>query len=208
MKPPKKPHPDFPLTPCANGMWRKIVHAKPYTFGPWRDDLRGERAIKEWLARKDTILAGLEVHTKTPVVAASDLTLGQMVKDYLKLRSADVQSGSLSADQFRDLTVALNPFVAFYGETAKAQGFKPSVFALYRTELDKKGWSPHTLKRTLANIKACFNFAMEMEWIEPIRFGPRFVALPTDDDAIAQHKLRNGLQDHTEIILTDRKSVV
>ena len=84
MATPAKPRPDFPLTPCPNGLWRKIVNKRAYYFGPWRSDPQGEQALIAWLTRKDGIYAGLDHIAEVSTMV--DITVGKLMGDYLLAR--------------------------------------------------------------------------------------------------------------------------
>ena len=67
---PSLPFPGFPFPPHRNGQSYKSVwnsrttRSEQYYFGPWRDDPKGQRAIKDpeagWLARQQAIEAGTD----------------------------------------------------------------------------------------------------------------------------------------------------
>jgi hypothetical protein len=61
---PGKPHPDFPLFMLPRECCEKKVKGETYHFGNAADDPKGEKALSEWLAEKDDLLAGRtpEVH--------------------------------------------------------------------------------------------------------------------------------------------------
>jgi integrase len=204
MKNPGKPYKDFPLTPCGNGQWRKIVDKKPYYFGSWRSDLKGEAALKEWVSRRDAIHAGLDRIT-APVAEAGGKTVIELIRWYLAIRSADVIHNRRSPLTYNDYVTNLNDFGKFIGPTAKASALKPSHFAKYRATLDQRKLGPHAVKRVTANIKAMFNYAMDEEEITPIRFGRQFVTPRTDDASLAQHYERAGKENRTETTLTRKQ---
>jgi integrase len=202
-KPPTKPRPDFPLTPCGNGQWRKKVNGKPYYFGSWRSDPRGEQALKNWVARRDSIHAGLD-HLPTSPSPASDITIGKLVGDYLAIRAKNVTNRELAPDSYRDYRANLSDFAGKVGPQAKAAGLKPAHFAAYRATLESRGIGPHATKRIITNIKAAFNYAVKEEWIPSINFGQGFSAPNTDSEAVALYHLRRGRENRTEVILGRR----
>lgn len=208
MKPPKKPRPDFPLTPCGNGQWRIIRNGRPYYFGSWHTDLKGEHALKEWVERKDAILAGLDQgqHASPELRTGNGLTVVALVQRYLRERSKDVESKQLSAESFRDYSFVLNDFVKSLPTGAKAvKALKPK-FAAYLRVLEKRGVGPHAIKRHVTILKMAFHFAAEEEWCDAITFGRSFAAPDTDSESVAQYHTRHGNDAKTEKILT-RKEV-
>src|SRR6266516_2405345 len=140
MQNPGKPRPDFPLTPCGNGMWRKIVRGKPYTFGSWRQDPLGEAALKEWIERRDAIHAGLDHVNVTAQVAGK--TVIELTRWYLSIRTTDVKAGRLAPETYYDYVANLSAFAEFAGSGAKAGGLKPHHFAAYRAKLDERKLGP------------------------------------------------------------------
>jgi len=205
MKHPAKPRPDFPLSPIDNGQWRKIVNKQAYYFGSWRSDPQGEQALIAWLTRRDSIYAGLD-HIGTPPTMVTDITVGKLMGDYLLARSTDVTNKHLAPESYRDYAVNLSDFSKVIGPGAKAAGLKPNHFAAYRATLETRRLGPHATKRVIACIKAAFNYAMDQEWITPVRFGREFAAPNTDSESVALHHLRRGQENRTEIIL-GRRSV-
>jgi hypothetical protein len=55
---PKKPYAGFPLFPNQNSQWRRKVREKPYYFGKWADDVKGEQALQDWNVRQAGIMTG------------------------------------------------------------------------------------------------------------------------------------------------------
>src|SRR5947209_16345949 len=84
---PKKPYPDFPLTPHASGAWQKKIRGKIHYFGKWARRANGklerfegddwEKAWKEALAeykeQADDLHAG-----RTPRVKSDGLTVADL----------------------------------------------------------------------------------------------------------------------------------
>lgn len=207
MKPPKKPHPNFPLTPCGNGQWRKIVNKRPYYFGPWRGDERGEHALKDWLTRKDAIFAGLDQgQSQAPRSSRDGLTVSQLIVQYLSERSKDVEASKIAPDTFRDYTFALNDFAKSLPAGAMVAPALRPRFGEYIRIMEKRGAGPHAIKRHVTIIKMAFAYAAGEGWCEPIVFPPSFQAPATDAESVAQYHNRKGEDAKTERILT-RKEV-
>src|SRR3954465_8681941 len=65
---PKKPYPDFPLTPHASGAWQKKIHGKVHYFWKWARRVNGKLqrlpddglplALDLYNANKEAIFAG------------------------------------------------------------------------------------------------------------------------------------------------------
>jgi integrase len=201
VKPPAKPRSDFPLTPCGNGQWRKIVAKRPYYFGSWRDDPKGDAALKEWLSRKDAILAGLD-HVSTPK-EDKGMSVHTLIQRYLTLRSADVDNHKLSRYTFDDYVFYLTKFGNYVGAEAKAGKIKLALSG-YRTLLETTN-GPHAVKRALAHVKAAWNYAMSEDWIEPFVWPRSFVAPSTDSESVALHHQRKGEDNRGERTLIPRE---
>lgn len=202
---PSKPRADFPLFPNNNGKWCRKVWDRTakknvaYYFGSWADDPKGERALKDWLERKDGIHAGLD-RLRVPTLAAS-MTLGELAKKYLTVRNNDLLAGHLSDEQFKDYTRDLLAFTGLVGVSAQVEALTPEHFAKYADHLRNKssvsdptarGLGPHAFKRTVANIKAMFNYAAGEGWIKSPAFGNAFKAPDTTPEGLALVKMRRG----------------
>src|ERR1700692_1935612 len=85
---PKKPYPEFPLTPHASGAWQKKIRGKIHYFGKWARVVDGklvrvegagwEEALELYKARADDLHAG-----RTPRVSSDDLVLGELCDRFL-----------------------------------------------------------------------------------------------------------------------------
>lgn len=102
----EKPSPDFPLTPCPNGQWRKIVNARAYYFGSWRDDPLGIRALEKWHAHEQAIRAGFNGLSAAPRVG-NNMTVCDLIREYLRRRCADVEAHRIAPETYRDYAINL-----------------------------------------------------------------------------------------------------
>src|SRR3954471_6812543 len=80
---PKKPYPDFPLTPHASGAWQKKIRGKIHYFGKWGRRVDGkleripgdgwEEALRQYKEVADDLHAG-----RTPRASKDGLTVGDL----------------------------------------------------------------------------------------------------------------------------------
>src|SRR5208337_3493488 len=80
---PKKPYPDFPLTPHASGTWQKKIRGKIHYFGRWAHRVNGKleriegdgwkEALEEYKAVADDLHSG-----RTPRVQSDGLTVADL----------------------------------------------------------------------------------------------------------------------------------
>lgn len=204
---PPKPHPDFPLSPMQNGQWfRKIKGAsdrksKPYYFGSWRSDSKGERAIKEYDLRLPGIFAGTD-HMRYLAAGGGKLTVAGLCKQYLTARLTDVQAGKLTLVMYGDYMRELGAFVEWVKGTTPGDSLKPEHFTAYASHLvENRKLMSRSRKRTQGLVKAMFNWGMANELCRRINFGTAFKAPSTTREAIRQEKARLGKPDHAERIV-------
>ena len=205
MRKPSKPHRDFPLFPHANGQWAKkfCLNGKPSLryFGRWMDDLKGQRALADYLARKDAILAGLDnlrVNTAT-----NGMMLGELMGKYLERRRTDMLAGELSPRTYGDYLAELQAFVNVTGAAAQVAALRPEHFAAYHKNLiEQRKLGRHARKRVIAYIKAMLNWGAGNGYYPAPTYGNEFTAPDTRPHAMRQAKAREGREDHSSRILT------
>src|SRR6059058_3372513 len=93
---PKKPYPDFPLTPHASGAWQKKIRGRTHYFGKWAKRVNGkleripgdgwEDALRLYKEQADDLHAG-----RTPRVVGDGLTVADLCNRFLtaKLRKKE-----------------------------------------------------------------------------------------------------------------------
>lgn len=196
MQRPAKPHPDFPLSPNLNGQWFKKINQKPYYFGSWRDDAKGERAIKEYNNRLPGILSGTD-HLR--LLAAKGLpVVGEVMGKYLAQCRLDVASGSLARITFGERIRELEQFTDWIKAETPVATLKPEHFAGFVQHiLEVRKLKARARKRTLAHIKTMFRWGAGNGHCPLPNFGTAFKSPSTTKQAIRKEKARAGLVDHS-----------
>jgi hypothetical protein len=124
-------------------------------FGPWREDRKGERALKDpelgWRARKDAIRAGVDNARVNIVSGASDLTLGELMTRFLAHKRNQVSAGDLSLRTLGDYIEEVGRFVKFQKPCLPVGALRPKHFSAYVKELvEKRKLGRHSRKRVRA----------------------------------------------------------
>jgi integrase len=191
MQRPSKPRLDFPLSPNLNGQWWKKVNGRAYYFGSWKDDAKGERALLDWLARKDAILAGID--NMRVAKATTDLTVAEMVKRFLSAKHVNLLAGDLADETFAGYLQELQWFTDVVGAGAKAAAVKPDHFAAYAKHLvSSRKLGVDAQARVIRYVRSLFNYAAGQGWIGAVVFGAGFVPPNTDPEAKAVRRMRAG----------------
>src|SRR6516165_5338640 len=99
---PKKPYPEFPLTPHPSGAWQKKIRGHIHYFGRWARRVNGvlvrvegdgwEAALEEYKAVADDLHAG-----RTPRVKGEGLTVAGLCNHFLTAKTRKVSAAELSA---------------------------------------------------------------------------------------------------------------
>ncbi|HXE51418.1 MAG TPA: tyrosine-type recombinase/integrase [Tepidisphaeraceae bacterium] len=190
------------MYPDGNGQWTKKVNGRRYRFGSWRTDPQGKAALKEWLDRKDAILAGLDNLRVSPGLATG-LTVGELMRQFLARQRGAMLKGELSRRTYGDYMTELQDFAQTVGVKANAADMRPQHFGAYGTHLvTKRKLGRHARKRVIAYVKAMFNWGSGMGLIPAPTFGADFKAPDTTPAAIRQAKSRSGQVDHTNRVAT------
>lgn len=204
---PPKPYEDFPLFAHSGGQWRKDIwngktkRAVPYYFGPWSDDPKGERALKDWLNRRDAIKAGLDKVAVTGGTAGK-LTLGELILEFMEVKQGLLVKGRLADETFMDYVKELNALGDWSNlRDAQAAAIGPSHFAAYYRHLSTKAGrnlGVDRLASVIRYIRALFNYGVKNGKLPPVIYGTEFVAPATDRESKALVAGRMGEEDEEE----------
>lgn len=206
---PNKPYPEFPLFPNQNGQWCRKVKVgsdkpRPYYFGKWSDDPKGERALREWQDRKASILAGVD--QARPVRASGGMLLVEAIRQFLEAKNADTLAGDFSDLTLQDYINELQK-LADFTPAALLASYGPNEFSAYLNSQLRKArkLGTHRLAVVVRYLRAFFNYAVEQGWRPAVQFGADFVPPSTDPDAIAAAKVRRGEDADADPVFSRRQ---
>ena len=177
---PKKPYPDFPLSPHASGAWQKKICGKVHYFGKWGRVVKGvltrvdgdgwKEALELYKAQADDLHAG-----RTPRKTNGDgLTLADLCNRYLTVKLHLLESGELMASTFQDYRASCDRLVAQFGKGRLVDDLASDDFEALRAEISKR-WGPVRLGNEITRVKSVFKYGYETGVIDrPVRFGPAF----------------------------------
>lgn len=197
---PEKPYSGFPLFASANGQWAKKVKGRLYYFGTWKADPKGEAAMKDWDARREGILAGLDGLRAAPTKAVA--TLGSLGALYLEDKRQRMLSHTLSPRTYRDLLVEIPAFVSKAGPNAEVAAMGPSYFAAYGKALIERGLGRCAQRRVITYIRGLFHWGAKNGYSTLPIFGTGFVAPSISPDAMRQARIKAGQADNSRRIVT------
>ena len=124
---PKKPHPDFPLTPRADGRWCKKVRGKIHIFAGTADE-----ALEEWLRVRDDLLAGRTARPK-----GDGLTVRDLVNRFLTTKRQLVESGELTPRTWADYHATCERIIDSFGKTRLVDDLAADDFESLRSGIAK-----------------------------------------------------------------------
>jgi integrase len=202
MQKPERPHPDFPLGAWPNGQWGKKIKGKPYYFGSWQDDPKGEAAIREYNDRLPGILGGTD-HLRHLTAGKGQMSVGQLSAAFLAQKRLDVTASTLSLQTLGDYLDELSWFVSWIKPDTGVAALKPEHFTGYATHLvEARHLKSRAKKRTIAYVKAMFHWGAGNGHCPLPNFGTGFKAPSTTKQAIRKEKARSGEADYSDRIVT------
>jgi integrase len=176
---PKKPYPDFPLTPHASGAWMKKIRGRIHYFGRWARRVGGklERvegdgwkdALELYKAQADDLHAG-----RTPRTTADALTVVQLCDRFLVAKERKQAAGELGPRMFQEYHEIADLIVDTFGRTRTVDSLRAEDFEELRARMAER-WGPVRLGNAITRVKGVFKYGLENGLIDrTIRYGSEF----------------------------------
>jgi integrase len=192
---PKKPYPDFPLTPHASGKWQKKIRGKTHYFGNWAKRVNGKlervegdgwkEALESYKAQADDLHAG-----RTPRVKSGGLTVAGLCNAFLTAKLRKQTAGELSAVSFVEYRATTDLIVAAFGKTRLVEDLAADDFEALRATMAQR-WGPVRLGNAITRVKSVFKYGLDNGLIEkPVRYGGEF--RKPDKAVLRRHRAASG----------------
>lgn len=166
---PGKPTKDFPLFPHADGTWKKKIEGRQISFGGWREDPRGERALEKYRTFRDRLAnaGGAEA------VARDELTVRELCNLYFTFQHKRYERGEIEVSTIAQYRRMIENFTKGMGRHRVISTLSPDDFARHRNDMHRRG--NRALDLHIMFVRAMFDWAYQNEKIEnPARFGSSF----------------------------------
>jgi integrase len=176
---PKKPYPEFPLTPHPSGAWQKKIRGKIHYFGRWAKRVNGElvrvegngwkEALEEYKKVADDLHAG-----RTPRVRSGGLAVADLCNRFLTAKLRQREAGEISPRMLSEYKATTDLLVSTFGKQRIVDDLAADDFEALRADMAKK-WGPVHLGNEIQKIRTVFKYAFEAGLIDrPVRYGPQF----------------------------------
>jgi integrase len=191
---PRKPYPDFPLTPHPNGTWVKKIKGRLYYFGRWYVRVEGkltrvegdgaQAALNEYVEKREGIYTG-----RTPRVEGDGLVVRELCNRFLTSKLRRVETGEMGQRSFRDYKMVTDFIVNQFGSNRLVDDLAADDFAALRTAMARK-WGPVRLANSITRVKSVFKYGTDNGLIErAVRYGSEFNK--PDKSVMRRHKAKN-----------------
>jgi integrase len=192
---PKKPYPEFPLTPHPSGAWQKKIRGKIHYFGKWGRRVNGKlvrvagdgwkEALELYKAQADDLHAG-----RTPRVKSDGLTVADLCNRFLTAKHHKVASGELGSRMFQEYKETTDLIVAAFGKARPVDDLAADDFEALRARMAER-WGPVRLGNAITRVKSVFKYGLDNGLIEKaVRYGGEF--RKPDKAVLRRHRAQNG----------------
>jgi integrase len=176
---PRKPYPDFPLSPHHSGAWQKKIRGKIYYFGRWARRVNGKleriegdgwkEALEEYKAVADDLHAG-----RTPRVQSDGLTVADLCNHFLTAKLRQREAGELGVRSFGEYRQTTDMLVSTFGKTRLVDDLAADDFEALRARMAER-WGPVRLGTEIQKVRTVFKYGFEAGLLgQPARYGPQF----------------------------------
>jgi hypothetical protein len=173
---PKKPYPDFPLTPHACGAWQKKIRGRIYYFGRWGRVVNGKmervegdgwnEALEQYQRVADDLHAG-----RTPRVNWDALTIGELCNRFLTAKLRKIEAGEMGGQAFYDYKLVTDMLVSAFGRTRPVDVLAADDFEKLRAAMAER-WGPVRLGNSVTRVKSVFKYELDNGLLDkPVRYG-------------------------------------
>ncbi len=192
---PKKPYPDFPLSPHASGTWQKKIRGKIHYFGRWGRIVGGvmtrvagdgwKEALEQYKVQADDLHAG-----RTPRTQTGSLTVADLCNRFLTDKQRRLDAGELTARTFAEYKLTTDRLVSAFGRTRLVDDLAAEDFARLRSDLAAQ-YGPVRLGNEIQKARTVFKYAVENGLIDrAVRFGSEFKK--PDKKTLRKHRAEKG----------------
>jgi integrase len=192
---PKKPYPEFPLTPHPSGAWQKKIRGKIHYFSRWATRVNGKlvriegdgwkEALEEYKAVADDLHAG-----RTPRAKNDGLTVADLCNRFLTAKLRKRESGELGLRMFAEYRETTDLIVSAFGKTRLVADLAADDFEALRAQM-AEWWGPVRLGNAITRVKSVFKYAIDNGLIDkPIRYGGEFHK--PEKAVLRRHRAENG----------------
>jgi integrase len=192
---PKKPYPDFPLSPHASGAWQKKIRGKIHYFGRWAKRVDGQlvriegdgwqEALELYKEQAEDLHAG-----RTPRVKSDGLTVAGLCNAFLTAKLRKQTAGELSHRMFAEYKETTDLVVAAFGKDRRVDDLAADDFEALRATMAER-WGPVRLGNAITRVKSVFKYGIANALIEKaIRYGSEFKK--PDKAGLRRHRAKKG----------------
>jgi hypothetical protein len=167
---PKKPYPEFPLTPHASGAWQKKIRSKIHYFGKWARRVHGKlkriegdgwkEALEEYKAVADDLHAGRTLRVKN-----DGLTVADLCNHFLTAKLRKQEAGELGVRMYAEYKEVTDLIVAAFGNTRLVDDLAADDFEKLRADMAER-WGPVRLGNAITRVKSVFKYGLDNRLIE------------------------------------------
>ena len=192
---PKKPYPDFPLSPHPSGAWQKKILGKIHYFGKWGRIVNGKmvriegdgwkEALELYKADAEALHAG-----RTPRVKGDELTVKHLCNAFLTAKKEKLDAGEMGERMFDEYKATTDRLVSTFGKTRLVDDLAADDFRSLRAALAKQ-YGPVRIGNEVQKVRTIFKYGIDNGLIEKtVLYGSEFKK--PGKRVLRQHRAKSG----------------